>query len=401
MISIDLDEGENSSSLKSAIIEANKFIESQFLFSKRRRLSEEIYAHIFIQDLSQQKISWVASGVGSQSIREDFRCSSSVNDCHAETLAIRAFRLFVLDQIKNEQVDFFEEKSDNFPFEFKKNQKLILYTSLLPCGDCSKDEQGNLQSKSKAYHSAMLFKQGISWDDNSILDKPGCLRIKPVRKDLPKEQLSLSLSCTDKLALSQLSGIQGNYLYNLIGPVYLDQLVVEGNSNILPWSKEALDIESRFGFNKKILFWKKKKIGFFQYHKMELTINQFLKDEVEKFSEKQKQKQSSALGVFFSSKEKKYIADFISPSTGLREGATIKQKDNEKCISFFSSWKVSKEISIVIQKIKKLNEIAKELNVDLSSRSELKLVSFPYVVLRNQIKRQLGMKDYQENTEKQ
>lgn len=397
MISVDFNEREDSSSLKSAIIEANKFIESQYLFSKRRKLSEEIYAHIFIQDLSQQKIFWVASGVGSQSIREDFRCSSSVNDCHAEVLAIRAFRLFVLDQIKNEKIDFFEEQSDNFSFEFKKNLKLILYTSLLPCGDCSKDEKGNLQSKSKPYHSAVQFKQGVSWDDNSILDRPGCLRIKPVRKDLPKEQLSLSLSCTDKLALSQLSGIQGNYLYNLIGPVYLDQLVVEGNPGILPWSKEALDIESRFGLDNKILFWKKKKIGFFKFHKMKLTINQLLKDGVDKCSEKQKQ--SSALAVFFSSKEKKYIGDFVSPSIGLREGATIKQKDNEKCISPFSSWKISKEISLFIQKVEKLNEIANKLNVDLNSKSELKLVSFPYVVLRNQMKRQLGMRDYQQNNE--
>jgi hypothetical protein len=44
---------------------------------------------------------------------------------------------------------------------------------------------------------------------------------------LPLNKKSLSLSCSDKLALYNLIGIQGKQLFKFIRPVYFDKIVVD------------------------------------------------------------------------------------------------------------------------------------------------------------------------------
>ena len=56
---------------------------------------------------------------------------------HAEVLAKRAFRRYLLEQVKklknNEKVDFIEKKTK---YKLKSGTKVVFYTSALPCGDC-------------------------------------------------------------------------------------------------------------------------------------------------------------------------------------------------------------------------------------------------------------------------
>lgn len=54
------------------------------------------------------------------------------------------------------------------------------------------------------------------------------LRTKPGRNDLPLNKRSLCLSCSDKLSLYNIIGIQGKNLFKLIKPVYINFLIING-----------------------------------------------------------------------------------------------------------------------------------------------------------------------------
>ena len=45
--------------------------------------------------------------------------------------------------------------------------------------------------------------------------------------DLPLNKRSLSLSCSDKIGLWNIVGIQGRRLFNKIIPLYIDEVIVE------------------------------------------------------------------------------------------------------------------------------------------------------------------------------
>jgi tRNA-specific adenosine deaminase 1 len=60
------------------------------------------------------------------------------------------------------------------------------------------------------------------------------LRTKPGRMDLPLEKRSLSLSCSDKVGLWNLLGIQGKRLFNYIKPIYIDTIIIKTYHKISP-----------------------------------------------------------------------------------------------------------------------------------------------------------------------
>ena len=52
------------------------------------------------------------------------------------------------------------------------------------------------------------------------------LRTKPGRLDLPQQKKALSLSCSDKIGIWNILGIQGKRLFNLICPIYLNKIII-------------------------------------------------------------------------------------------------------------------------------------------------------------------------------
>ena len=66
--------------------------------------------------------------------------------------------------------------------------------------------------------------------------KMGVLRTKPSRGDCPPTH---SMSCSDKIALWNICGLQGGLLSNFIDPVYIDHFIIGGNYNDLS-AKRAL-----------------------------------------------------------------------------------------------------------------------------------------------------------------
>jgi tRNA-specific adenosine deaminase 1 len=53
-----------------------------------------------------------------------------------------------------------------------------------------------------------------------------CLRTKPGRLDLPLDKRTLSLSCSDKICVFNVLGIQGKMLFNYIVPIYINKIIV-------------------------------------------------------------------------------------------------------------------------------------------------------------------------------
>jgi tRNA-specific adenosine deaminase 1 len=102
--------------------------------------------------------------------------------------------------------------------------QLVLYTTELPCGSCTIDINSNLFSGAKPL-SAFA---SIDYEHNQeIIFDRNVLRTKPGRLDLPLNKRSCSLSCSDKIMMWALMGIQGKKLFRYYLPIYIDTIVVE------------------------------------------------------------------------------------------------------------------------------------------------------------------------------
>ena len=169
-----------------------------------------------------------------------------VNDCHAEVLCRRAFLLFLMREMEEFRSTgksaYLEETDDSDKLQMKASIRLHLYVSQTPCGSASeyakKDGKREAverfvmkQRKSKRVHleagdlsedhadeAEDMHLSGAKFvDDNVRLStKPG--RGEPSR----------SYSCSDKICLWSLLGLQGAVLSLLLRPVYLASIVISG-----------------------------------------------------------------------------------------------------------------------------------------------------------------------------
>ena len=108
-----------------------------------------------------------------------------LSDCHAEVLAVRGFRHWLLSDKSN---DYFEGRV------WKSEHKVRLFCSHPPCGDASItpiSEEDVFRTGAKALEQA-----GSTLEDAGV---PGKIRFKSGRSDLPKEHRSISMSCSDKI----------------------------------------------------------------------------------------------------------------------------------------------------------------------------------------------------------
>ena len=74
--------------------------------------------------------------------------------------------------------------------------------------------------------------------------------MKPGRNDLPKNKLSLCLSCSDKLALYNLIGIQGKQLFKYIKPVYINLFVIKTDKSSEENIRNGIDFVYRLSMLK-------------------------------------------------------------------------------------------------------------------------------------------------------
>lgn len=157
--------------------------------------------------------------IGKQMIRKD---GLSVIDCHAEVLARRGFKYYLM---KNKDQLIGETKV------LKDGIKFHLYVSEVPCGDASMGFE-HASSHNKREQKASM-KEGGHWSGAKTVSgctsaETGIARIKCGRSDLADEQRSVSMSCSDKILMWNIIGIQGGLLgSNLSKPIFLSSIIIE------------------------------------------------------------------------------------------------------------------------------------------------------------------------------
>ena len=158
-----------------------------------------------------------------------------MHDCHAEVLARRGFIGYLL--ASNSELF---EGSRKLP----EHLRVLLYISQAPCGDASLpflessnpiDETRKVKSpfvslqfpeSSNPIEETGKVKTSLPLHFRGPMPDPaikGILRRKPGRADA---LLTDSQSCSDKIALWNVVGVQGALLAHLIDPIYLDAIFV-------------------------------------------------------------------------------------------------------------------------------------------------------------------------------
>lgn len=174
-----------------------------------------------------------------------------LHDCHAEILSIRAFNKFILSECRKVQegietsnyIEKEEEIIDCYQFRLKKGIRFCLYVSEPPCGDCSlslvQDSSQEDWTEDKHTYKDIKLLNGV-FRGREFYNIKGKVRTKPGRRDSP---LTLSKSCCDKLALTQVKGLLNNISSQFVNPkgFKLSQLIVPESA-----SPELQDITRSF-----------------------------------------------------------------------------------------------------------------------------------------------------------
>lgn len=168
-----------------------------------------------------------------------------LHDCHAEILAIRAFNYWLLTEchsllaekqadIPNAQSSIFlhrrktekEPSAGGPPFEIQSDVNLYMYCTCAPCGDGSMELCMASQEDATPWKMDDEPKQNPDTQEGSpLVDGPlhgrahfsllGVVRRKPARTDA---ESTWSKSCSDKLALKQVSSLLSWQTTHLVAP---------------------------------------------------------------------------------------------------------------------------------------------------------------------------------------
>ena len=170
-------------------------------------------------------------------------------DCHTEILTLRCFKFFLLNTLiyhldklnsknlltkdeydlfkaNDEYYDIFDYNKKNHKFKIKNGVKFHLYISENPCGECSNIEYNN-KTGSKTLEEILNILDKNNIINNKKENNSGYkFRTKSIRSDFKINNLSYSLSCTDKIMIRNILGYQGKYLSFIFEPIFVNSFII-------------------------------------------------------------------------------------------------------------------------------------------------------------------------------
>ncbi|KAG8851300.1 hypothetical protein FRB91_008094 [Serendipita sp. 411] len=179
----------------------------------------------------------MATGTKCLPVTKYSKAGDVVHDFHAEVVARRAAVRWFLSEIAKPSSEWLERSTDlsqtqgrNSTLGLRPGVKLHMYISELPCGAASMNtlaylqtvrdpEMANLKSKSDLYASPDGAARGRNGYELSDI-----VRTKPGKGDSPRTN---AMSCSDKIALWSVVGIQGALAVSLgLHPIYIDTITI-------------------------------------------------------------------------------------------------------------------------------------------------------------------------------
>lgn len=214
---------------------------------------------------SESILSVVALGTGSKCIGATKMCPDGtiLNDSHAEVICRRAFIRYLYNELDDSNSDVFTFHAEFKKFKLKDRIRFHFFTTHVPCGDaaifhkhnyddfgeciiktpskkargCDNINEDEVPAKKQktSVVAEDIFRTGAKCLPNDSKDSlefginyhvTGVVRTKPGRGDP-----TLSVSCSDKIAVWCHLGIQGALLSILLDkPVFLESFTIVGNT---------------------------------------------------------------------------------------------------------------------------------------------------------------------------
>lgn len=264
----------------------NDFYSNYILKSSKPQPNQwTIISSIIMENNNKYKIICYSNGTKSLPNINYKSRKFQIFDCHAEILAIKCFKFFLLNclsfHLDKENKSNFLTKDEHYLFKLmpeyydifyynqltkkykiKKGINFHLYISENPCGECSNilyniNNQQNLKEMtgSKTLEECLNIinkkENNKNIIDNISKDKKYFFRTKSIRSDFKIDNLSFSLSCTDKIMLRNILGFQGKFLSFLIEPIFFKSLII---NNSLDNKIENIELfQNSINYNKRNL----------------------------------------------------------------------------------------------------------------------------------------------------
>ncbi|KAH7100573.1 adenosine deaminase/editase [Auriculariales sp. MPI-PUGE-AT-0066] len=176
----------------------------------------------------------------------------ALHDSHAEVVARRAALRWFMEEIGRARAAAPPNSSRwlaptaEGKWTLRPDVQVFFYVSMLPCGDAS---MGQLALQQDPEIMAQVTNVEFPSLDENVASRGrvdfsrlGVLRTKPGRVDSPP---TACMSCSDKVALWTVCGIQGALAASLLNPVYIDIIII-GDVPIEFRTSVASDCERAF-----------------------------------------------------------------------------------------------------------------------------------------------------------